>query len=238
MAKPKKSKNKKTKQTLDIEQHEDAAESPVSATEEAPPSGSDEKDEPEILPEMSVEEAFPEEQAAPTLEEQLAESQAEVRRSQDQVLRARADFDNYRKRMLREMDDVRKRAAETLLHDLLPILDNLERALDHADSDSSSLTEGIELIVKQFTGLLSQKGVEPIPAAGESFDPEVHEAVAHIESEDAPEKMITQEFMKGYTLAGRVLRPSKVVVSAGPPAKDKNELKSEPSELSDAANTE
>ena len=138
----------------------------------------------------------------------LAERDAQ----KDQFLRARADFDNYRKRMLRETEQVRRMAAERLVHDLLPVLDNLERAVDHAQAEPAGLIEGVVMVLKQFHDVLVRHGVEAIPAAGLPFDPTCHEALACIETAEYPPDHVAREMLKGYRLGGTVLRPAKVMV--------------------------
>lgn len=142
----------------------------------------------------------------------LAERDAQ----KDQFLRARADFDNYRKRMLREMEQIRLMAAERLVQDLLPVLDNLERAVEHAQAEPAGLIEGVGMVAKQFRDALGRHGVEPIPAAGQPFDPSCHEAVACIETADCPPDHVAQEMLKGYRMGGSVIRPAKVVVGKSP----------------------
>ncbi len=133
----------------------------------------------------------------------------------DQLLRLRAEFDNYRKRMAREAKHTRETAAEEALLDMLPVLDHLELALQHAADDSGTLAEGVELVLKQMQDALSKHGLKHIPALGEVFDPNVHEALMQVESDEYDEGIVAQEFLKGYMLARKVLRPAKVVVSKG-----------------------
>lgn len=137
---------------------------------------------------------------------------AECDAQKDQFLRARADFDNYRKRMLRDMEQIRRMAAERLVQDLLPVLDNLERAVEHAQAEPAGLIEGVEMVLKQFRDALIRHGVEAIPAAGLPFDPMCHEAVACIETADCPPEHVAQEMLKGYRMGGTVLRFAKVMV--------------------------
>jgi molecular chaperone GrpE len=141
----------------------------------------------------------------------------EVTHLKDQLLRARADFDNYRKRMAREMERVRKTAAENLIQDILPVLDNLELALQHAETNPKDVAKGVTMVYRQFQDILSHNGLSPIPALGEVFDPNVHEAVSQSPSDTVPHDHIMEEFQRGYTLADQVVRPSKVVVSLGLP---------------------
>ncbi len=134
----------------------------------------------------------------------------------DQLLRTRAEFDNYRKRVARDDARLRKMAAESIIRDLLPVLDNLDRALAHVNDDSGGLSQGVEMIRKQFSEVLVRHGLDTIPSAGRVFDPNVHEAVACTPSEEVPPNHVVQEFQKGYRLGDFVLRPAKVVVSTGP----------------------
>lgn len=160
-------------------------------------------EEPDAAP---VETKSPEE----LLQEQLADAK-------DQMLRARADFDNYRKRMAREMERVRKTAAEMLIHDLLPGIDNLDLALQHADDKSTGLAQGVEMVFKQLRDALGGHGLTPIDALGKPFDPNVHEAVSQVPSDEYEKDHVAHVFQSGYTLGDVVLRPSKVVVSTGKP---------------------
>ncbi len=130
-------------------------------------------------------------------------------------LRLTADFDNYRKRAAREKEEHRAFANEKLVSDLLPVLDHLELAVKHArESDSlEALIEGVELVVRQFKGVLEQFGVKAIEAVGQPFDPRLHEALMHVESTEHDENTVTAEHQKGYLMSGRTLRPSRVSVS-------------------------
>ena len=135
---------------------------------------------------------------------------------QDKVLRARAEFDNYRRRVARENEQLRKRAAQSLVRDLLPVVDHLELALQHADDDSGSFVKGVELVVKQFGDVLTNHGVKAIAALGEVFDPNCHEAMMQAASDVHEANVVSQEFQRGYTMGGQVLRAAKVIVSTGP----------------------
>lgn len=156
----------------------------------------------------------------------------------DKLLRARADFDNYRKRVAREEDRIRKTAAQGILRDLLPVVDNLERALDHAEDGSEGFAQGVEMVHKQLGEVLRRHGLAAIPTVGHPFDPNVHEALMCIESAEHPPEHVAQEFQKGYKLGSYVLRPAKVVVTAAaepavpepPRTENENEIRSEPLE--------
>lgn len=156
-------------------------------------------------------------EAAPP--ESMDESSAqmeEIAALKDQILRARAEFDNYRKRTAREVERIRKTAAESLIHELLGVVDNLELALKHGDSDRNALAEGVGLVHKQILDVLERNGLEKIEAVGKHFDPNVHEAVAQSASDQVEADHIIEEFQRGYRLGGQILRPSKVLVSRGP----------------------
>lgn len=147
----------------------------------------------------------------------LSEALAQVDAANDKHLRLHAEFDNFRKRTLRENERIRKTAAAGLIRELLPVLDNLERALAHAESDKGSLAEGVGMIAQQFSGVLASSGLKPIVAVGEAFDPNVHEALTQQPSEEHAAGVVVQEFERGYLLGDDVLRPAKVVVSSGAP---------------------
>jgi len=138
---------------------------------------------------------------------------------QDQLLRIRADFDNFRRRVARDNEQLRKTAAQNLMRDLLPVVDNLERALSHVEDKTSGLALGVEMVLKQFADVLSAQGLEPIAAKGEPFDPNVHEALTHQPSVEYPADTVMEEFQRGYRLGDFVLRPTQVVVSSGPPGR-------------------
>lgn len=152
-----------------------------------------------------------------SLAEELVKRTAERDEFKDQLLRARAEFDNFKKRSIRETERVRKTAAEGLILELLPIMDNLERALDHAQDESGGLAEGVQLVLTQLRDVLRAQGLEAIPAVGQPFDPHVHEALLQAPSEEYPAGTIIAEYSRGYRLAGFVLRHAKVVVSSGAP---------------------
>ena len=138
----------------------------------------------------------------------------------DQLLRMRAEFDNYRKRMARDADRVRQQAAESLIRDLLPVVDHLELAMKHRDGGPDALAEGIGMVLRQFHDVLARHGVEPITSAGAAFNPEVHQAVTQREHDEIPAHSVIEEYQKGYKLGQLVLRPAKVVVSTGAPGQE------------------
>lgn len=155
--------------------------------------------------------------AAPaTLEEQLAEAQKEARENYDRFLRISAEFENYKKRTEREMADFRKYANEALVKEILPTVDNLERALIAAEEnqgDNGNLLEGVRLTLKDMLKIFEKFHVKPIEALGQTFDPNFHQAIQQEQTADHPPNTVTREFQKGYTIHDRLLRPSMVVVA-------------------------
>lgn len=157
--------------------------------------------------------------AAPTAEDKLAEAQAEAAKMRDQLLRTAADFDNFRKRSRREVDDAQRRGRETAIKDLLPVFDNLERASMHAETatDVKSLADGVRMVIRQFTDTLERMGIKRVPSVGRPFDPTVHEAIQQIESTEHPAGVVMAEVQPGYVLGDYLLRAAQVVVSKGTP---------------------
>lgn len=146
--------------------------------------------------------------------------QDETKRQNDEHLRALAEFENTKKRLQREKEEFARYAAETVIRELLPIIDSLDQALVAVDKqpDSDAVVKGVHLIHRQLLGLLKKEGVQRIPTVGEVFDPHRHEAVAQVEApEGTPDHTITEEVQSGYTMHGTVIRPAmvKVAVTGG-----------------------
>ncbi|HEV8657462.1 MAG TPA: nucleotide exchange factor GrpE [Thermoanaerobaculia bacterium] len=140
----------------------------------------------------------------------------DLRKAQDRYLRTLADFENYRKRADRERDDFRRYALTHLLRDLLPVLDNFDRALDHAE-EGDDFHKGVLLIYKQLYDVLRKAGLKPIEAVGVRFNPNIHEAVIREEDPTVPSHTVTSILQKGYYLHDRLLRPALVKVAVGGP---------------------
>lgn len=140
--------------------------------------------------------------------------QQEIAGLRDQLLRLAADFDNYRKRATREQQEVREYGTTNVLNEVLPVLDNLDRALAHSEGDKSPVVAGVRLVVKQFHDVLSRFGVASFASVGVPFDPERHEAVAQLPTSEHKPGTIVEELQKGYMLRDRLLRPARVVVAA------------------------
>ena len=151
--------------------------------------------------------------AAVSPADQIVALEDECASLRDQLLRSRAEFENFRKRTAREVERIRKTAAESLIHELLAVVDNLELALRNARDESDPLTQGVRLVHKQMLETLSRSGLEPIDAVGKKFDPNFHEAVAQAPSDEIAPDHVLEEFQRGYRLGGQILRPSKVLVS-------------------------
>lgn len=146
----------------------------------------------------------------------LAAKDEEAKGFQEKYLRMAADFENYKRISLREQRDSSLFANERILKDMLPILDNLERAVRFAKENpaSNGLMQGVELTLKQFAETLSKFGVTPVVSIGEPFDPACHQAVTKLESNTAPENTVVEEYQKGYRLHDRILRAAMVAVAA------------------------
>ena len=154
----------------------------------------------------------------------LEQKEKEVVELKEDMMRLRAETDNFRKRLSKEKEDSVRYANEKVFKDLVPIYDNLKRALEAPDINVQSLKEGVDMIGKQFLSFLDKHHVKPIEALGETFDPNLHEVLSQIESAEHEEDVIIDEFGKGYYIHDRVLMPSKVVTSKKPQP-DSNEEK-------------
>jgi len=150
-------------------------------------------------------------------EDPMAGLQADLDRFRELALRSQADFENYKKRSAREKEEAIKYANSSLLERLVAIIDNFELGLTAAkqQGDKSPIYSGMVLVQKQLTDLLTENGLEPIEAEGKSFDPNLHEAIAHEASEQVPEGTVLRQMRRGYRFKGRLLRPARVVVSSG-----------------------
>ena len=146
------------------------------------------------------------------LREKLEEKEKEAKDNYDRYLRTVADLENYKKRAAREKADIIKFGKEEIIRDILPFIDSLDRALEHSTGNVQTFKEGIALIQDQLLCCLKKHGVERIETAGLAFDPNFHEALMQIESDQHEDNKIVSEMEKGYLLNGRLLRPSKVCV--------------------------
>jgi len=157
------------------------------------------------------------------LEEKLKKSETESKQAYDRFLRVSADFENYKKRTAREISEFRKYANESLISEMLSVVDNLERAVISSSANeklNSCLIDGVGMTLKEILKVFENYGVKPIDSLCREFDPNFHQAVMQQESEDHPENTVIAELQKGYMIHDRLLRPSMVIVSA---AKGKTE---------------
>ena len=134
---------------------------------------------------------------------------------QDRLLRQRAEFDNYRRRADRERSEYLQYAAMELVREILPVLDDFERALKHETADRD-YAKGVELIYQRLDETLKRMGMEPVETGGRQFDPNLHQAVQRVETDDAEDQSILSEFQKGYNFRGKLLRPAMVKVAVKP----------------------
>lgn len=149
------------------------------------------------------------------LRQELAAKELEAKTNYDRFLRQVAELDNVKKRSAREREEISRFANEALIKDLLPVVDNLERAVAHASGGGNGkpLVEGVEMVLKGLLDVLAKHGVSQISAVGQSFDPSKHEAMAQVESESHEPNSVVEELHKGYTLRDRLLRPALVSVA-------------------------
>ena len=152
----------------------------------------------------------------------VAEAKADAAKLKDQLLRTLADFDNYRKRSRRDADDAHKKGTEELLKALLPVFDNLERAVAHAEqtSDAKAIADGVRLVLKQFVDTLERVGIQRVGGVGKAFDPLVHEAIQQIETDEHPAGTVVAEVQAGYSFNERLIRAAMVVVARPMPKPD------------------
>ncbi len=150
------------------------------------------------------------------LKADLESAQEEAKQTYDRFLRVSAEFENYKKRSARETDEFKKYANESLINALLPVIDNLERAVNSSkenNCDNDSLVDGVVLILNEIIKVLEKSNVKPIESLGKAFDPNFHQAMMQKESDEHPDNTVLQELQKGYLIHNRLLRPAMVVVS-------------------------
>jgi molecular chaperone GrpE len=170
------------------------------------------------------------------LRQQLAEKELEAKTNYDRFVRQAAELDNFKKRSSRDREESIRSANDSLIKDLLPVVDNLERAVAHASGGGNGkpIVEGVELVLKGLLDVLAKYGVAQISAVGQPFDPAKHEAIAQVESQTHKPNSVVDELHKGYTMRDRLLRPALVSV-AKPPIKqekknDDGEVENDPSD--------
>lgn len=150
------------------------------------------------------------------METRLESVEQEAKEAHDRFLRVSAEFENYKKRSAREMDEFRKFANESLIREMLTVVDNLERALNSSNNDNqanSHIAEGVDMTLKEILKVFEKFNVKPIEALGKPFDPNFHQAAMREETNERPENTVLNELEKGYMIHDRLLRPAMVVVS-------------------------
>jgi molecular chaperone GrpE len=175
---------------------------------------------------MAKQQEIPEDESADSDEQTLADAPhmvgsdaaGELAAANDRLLRLQAEMQNLRNRTSREIADERRYAALPILRDLLPVLDNINRAIEAAEkaNEADNLLEGFRLVRQQLITTLTNHGAELIDALGQPFDPNFHQAILHQPSNDAPASTVTMVTQQGYKLHDRVVRPAQVIVSSGP----------------------
>jgi molecular chaperone GrpE len=164
------------------------------------------------------------------MEARLESVEQESKENHDRFLRVSAEFENYKKRAAREMGDFRKFANESFVKAMLPVVDNLDRAIESSSNDkntSTSVVEGVNMTLIEILKVFEQFGVIPFESLGKTFDPGFHQAVMQEENEDYPDNTVLNEMQKGYMIHDRLLRPAMVVVSKKKERPENQEVKAE-----------
>ena len=181
---------------------------PVEETAQQPPETGEPVRQPEPAQEPAKEPAKEEKQPS-----ELDSVKQQLAKEHDGYLRLAAEYDNFRKRSLREKDDIKIRSKTDVVEKLLPVIDNFERAAMNAEADADSYRKGVEQIYRQFGDILKALDIEAFGAEGDAFDPNIHSAVMHVEDENVGENVIVKVFTKGYKLGDTVIRPAVVQVA-------------------------
>ena len=195
-------------------EHQVEADTAAEIAAEQEPTTLDADNQPETSDEQSPEATYIAE-----LEQQLAAAQESATEEKDRALRAVAEMENVRRRSAQDVEKARKFALEKFVNELLPVIDSLERALEHTNQDTDELKalyEGVELTLKSLLNAAEKFGVLVIDPQGEPFDPNKHQAMSMVESDEVAPNAVLAVMMKGYELNGRVLRPAMVMVAKGP----------------------
>lgn len=193
-------------------QNEELEENASAVTEEEAEDTSEETEE-EKLSRSDRKKIKKLEAACAEYEKKLGAAEAQLAEAADKYARLFAEFDNYKKRTAKEREGIYTDAYADAVGEILPVLDNFERALQYKESDAESMARGLEMILKSFEETLAKMGVREIEALGKSFDPELHNAVMHVDDENYGENEIVEVFMKGYVKGDKVLRHSMVKVA-------------------------
>lgn len=159
--------------------------------------------------------------ASATSDQEVAQARAEASAMRDKYLRLQADWDNFRKRTAEENDQIRKRATERLMEDVLPVLDDFERAVSHAEQNGETgLLDGVKAIGAKLAGVLEKHGLKAVDPVGEPFDALAHQAVATVPDPSVPDETVAQVYQKGYRMGSKVIRSAMVAISSGGPKRE------------------
>lgn len=157
------------------------------------------------------------EAGAASSQDRVAALEAEKNEARERMLRIAAEFENFKKRTRREQADAEAKAKETVLRDMLEIVDNLERAVGFSENtDPKALVQGVQLVLRLFQNKLERYDVKPVEAKGQPFDPRLHDAISQVPTADAPPGSVVNEVQKGYRIGDRLLRPAMVAVAVAP----------------------
>ncbi|MBY0158328.1 nucleotide exchange factor GrpE [Cytobacillus firmus] len=200
-------------------EHKDAVQDTVTeetieeTLENTPNTGESGSPEEAVNPEQEVPVTESADEAAGSAE--LEKLQAELQEQQQRTLRVQADFDNFRRRTQKEKEDLGKYASSKLITELLPVIDNFERALQASEENPEfeSFSKGVSMIFRQMESVLATEGLSAMKSVGEPFNPEYHQAIMQVESDEYEEGIVVEEVQKGYMLKDKVLRPAMVKVS-------------------------
>lgn len=175
-----------------------------------------------------------------SVSDQIEAAKQQAAEANDRFLRLQADWDNYRRRTAQERLDERQRATEKLVVDLLPVIDDLERAIEHADNltdpAAKQFVEGVSAVCNKLVGVLNKEGVEVVNPVGEAFDPLSHQAVSQIEDTEAYDETVSQVYQKGYRMGGKDIRTAMVVVTHGGPKRPVEQEAADGADSAEAAN--
>lgn len=185
------------------------------AAQAAPAENAAEQAEPPAAP---VEEVAEAPAAEPSPAEQIAAAQKEAADWKARAYRATADLENMRRRFAKEREDMRKFGVTNFLKDILPVIDNLERAVQAAQDPDDAVATGVRMVLRQFTTKAEIYGARPFDALGQEFDPTIHEAMSQVETADYAPGSVAQVFQRGWMLHDRLVRPAMVIVAKAPPA--------------------
>lgn len=200
---------KKDEQKLEEMQQEiDEAE----AAQEDAAEGSEEEAPEEAASEAVASEAAAMQEEIEALKGQVEKLTGDLQEKKDRLLRLQADFDNFRRRSAKEREEISAVVTQNFCKDMLPLLDNFERAMAAETKDVEAFQKGVEMIFTQFQEVLKKNGLEQIEAVGQKFDPNFHQAVMRVEDPEKEDDTVAQELQKGYMVKGRVIRPSMVQV--------------------------